>query len=170
MPTAYRSLRNLSAALVTTLVVSACTSLGGGLLSGPRDPLPSGTMPSTVEALPSDQILPAAKQHFAAGNFGHAARYYEQAVELTPNDGEAWLGLAASYDRIRRFDLADRAYEKSAEFVGNRAEYYNNVGYSYLLRGDVRRARQNFQRALDRDPGNLTIMNNLELLRTTPVS
>jgi Flp pilus assembly protein TadD len=165
VPVAYRVLRSFSAVVALMLIVSACTSLGGGLLKGPRDPLPSAKLPSTVEALPSDEILPAAKQHFVAGNFGHAARYYEQAVELTPNDGEAWLGLAASYDRIRRFDLADRAYEKGAKFIGDRAEYYNNVGYSYLLRGDTRRARQNFQRALERDPGNLTIMNNLELLR-----
>jgi Flp pilus assembly protein TadD len=26
-----------------------------------------------------------------------------------PEDAEAWIGLAASYDRVRRFDLADQA-------------------------------------------------------------
>lgn len=143
---------------------AGCTTLGGGLLAGSSS-LKVGELPAVVEAYPAEEVLPVAKRHFAAGNFGHAARYYEQAVEVAPDNAEAWLGLAASYDRIRRFDLADRAYEQSARIVGDTAEYYNNVGYSYLLRGDRRRAWQNFMRALELDPENLTIMNNLELLR-----
>jgi Flp pilus assembly protein TadD len=160
-----RKLRLFYALVSVALMSAGCTNLGGGLFAGSSASLKVGDLPAAVEALPADQLLPTAKQHFAAGNFGHAARYYEQAVEVEPDNGEAWLGLAASYDRIRRFDLADRAYQQSAAIVGDRAEYYNNVGYSYLLRGDTRRAWQNFMRALERDPGNLTIMNNLELLR-----
>ncbi|MXQ10694.1 tetratricopeptide repeat protein [Microvirga makkahensis] len=122
-------------------------------------------LPATVEPYPDDEVLRAAKAHFAEGNYGHAARYYERAVEVEPTDGEAWLGLAASYDRVRRFDLADRAYWSAARYVGNRPEYFNNVGYSYLLRGDIQKARSNFLKALELDPDNLTLLNNLELLR-----
>jgi Flp pilus assembly protein TadD len=161
---ALRLARNVLAIGVMTAVLAACSSFAG-LAMRAGDPLAPGQLPANVEALPSDRVLPAAKQHFKDGNYGHAVRYYEQAVELDPNSGEAWLGLAASYDRVRRFDLADRAYEKGAKFIGERAEYFNNVGYSYLLRGDLRRARQNFQRALELDPDNLTIQNNLEQLR-----
>lgn len=162
---ALRLAANLLAVLGMTALLAACSSLAG-LAVRAGDPLAPRSLPASVEALPADRVLPAAKQHFIDGNYGYAVRYYEQAVELNPNSGEAWLGLAASYDRVRRFDLADRAYEKGAKFIGERAEYFNNVGYSYLLRGDLRRARQNFQRALELDPDNLTIQNNLELLRT----
>jgi Flp pilus assembly protein TadD len=105
------------------------------------------------------------KTHFQQENYGHAARYFERAVEVNPGNAEAWLGLAASYDRIRRFDLADRAYRKAGEFIGHRAEYFNNVGYSYLLRGDVVKARDALLEAYRLDPDNLAVRNNLALLR-----
>jgi Flp pilus assembly protein TadD len=49
--------------------------------------------------------------------------------------------------------------------IGNRAEYYNNIGYSYLLRGDPLKARVNFLKAHELDPTSVTVNNNLELLR-----
>jgi len=122
-------------------------------------------LPASVEPYPDDQVLTVAKVHFAERNYGSAARYYERAVEVMPDNPEAWLGLAASYDRVRRFDLADRAYSEASRFMADRPEYYNNVGYSYLLRGDVTKARGSFLRAYELDPTNLTINNNLELLR-----
>ena len=40
----------------------------------------------------------------------------------------------------------------------------NNIGYSYMLRGDYVAARRKFMQALHRDPGNPTVINNLKLL------
>ncbi len=48
------------------------------------------------------------------GNYGIAQRYFKDAVEKAPRDVTAWIGLAASYDRLRRFDLADQAYVGSS--------------------------------------------------------
>ena len=47
------------------------------------------------------------KKFYRSGNHGLAERYFRRAVESHPNDGEAWLGLAACYDQLRRFELAD---------------------------------------------------------------
>jgi Flp pilus assembly protein TadD len=118
-----------------------------------------------VEYYADDQVLAQAKNLFTEGNYGRAQQFYQRAVELTPNDAEAWLGLAASYDRVRRFDLADRAYRQAAALIGNRPEFYNNLGYSFLLRGDLVKARDYFLKAYELDPANPTIANNLELLR-----
>jgi tetratricopeptide (TPR) repeat protein len=41
------------------------------------------------------------------GNFGIAQQYFRDAVEKAPKNASAWIGLAASYDRLGRFDLAD---------------------------------------------------------------
>ena len=43
-------------------------------------------------------------------------------------------------------------------------QYYNNLGYSFLLRGDLRSARTNFLKAYERDPENIVVANNLALL------
>jgi Flp pilus assembly protein TadD len=150
--------------VLVSLLLSACNAIGGSLSSFGNGPS-ALDLPASVEAYPDDQVLSVAKAQFAAGNYGHAARYYERAVELAPNNAEAWLGLAASYDRVRRFDLADRAYREAGRYVGGQPEYYNNIGYSYLLRGDLAKARSNFLRAHELDPSSVTVNNNLELLR-----
>jgi Flp pilus assembly protein TadD len=151
--------------VLTAVLLTGCNSTQDLSLSSFGNSVAGPDLPATVEPYPDDQVLEVAKVQFSQRNYGTAARYYERAVEVMPNNQEAWLGLAASYDRVRRFDLADRAYSEAARFMAERPEYYNNVGYSYLLRGDVAKARSNFLKAHELDPTNLTINNNLELLR-----
>jgi Flp pilus assembly protein TadD len=108
--------------------------------------------------------LSLGKKHFRAGNYGVAEQHFQRAVELHSGDAEAWLGLAASYDRLRRFDLADRAYRQAIALVGPTPEVLNNQGYSYLLRGDYARARATLRTAQAKDPTSPYIQNNLDLL------
>lgn len=122
---------------------------------------------SEVEYYASDQAVAAAKNQFRQENYGNAGALFYKAVQLAPNDGEAWLGLAASSDRIRRFDLADRAYREAYRLIGTTPEYYNNIGYSYLLRGNLVEARRSFLKAYELAPNDPTITNNLQLLASS---
>ena len=126
---------------------------------GPGAPADDGLLGSD----PGDD-LNLGKKQYRAGNFGLAERYFRRAVELHPRDAEAWVGLAAAYDRLRRFDLADRAYEQAVAIIGPTAELLNNRGYSYMLRGDYPHARTTLLAAAAKDPKNPYIKNNLELL------
>lgn len=152
-------------ALSLMLLLPACNSVD--VTSSFGNHLPPATLPDHFDPYPDNQVLQVAKAKFAEGNYGLAARYYERAVEVAPRNGEAWLGLAASYDRVRRFDLADRAYREAGRYLGDRFEYYNNIGYSYLLRGDPAKAYSQFLKAHELDPANQTVNNNLEMLRDT---
>jgi tetratricopeptide (TPR) repeat protein len=142
------------------------------LAAGPVDtqegvpPLKTPTIRQNADALyyPSDEPLRLGIEYFNRGNFGLAERYFRDAVEKAPRDASAWIGLAASYDRLGRFDLADRAYRAAVQLVGETTSLLNNRGYSYMLRGDLKTARQYFLRAYKREPGNPTIINNLRLL------
>jgi len=66
--------------------------------------------PTDVKYYPSDEPVRMGLENFNRGNFGISQRYFKDAVEKAPKDVTAWIGLAASYDRLRRFDLADQAY------------------------------------------------------------
>jgi Flp pilus assembly protein TadD len=112
---------------------------------------------------PNDD-LSLAKGFFRDGNYGLAERYFRRAAEAGPRDAEAWLGLAASYDRLKRFNLADRAYAQVLRLAGPTPEVLNNIGYSYMLRGDYRRAREKLLQAAARDPDNQYVRANLQLL------
>ena len=123
----------------------------------------SGASPELLGSDPNDD-LSIAKNYFRQGGFGLAERHFRKAVELHPRDAEAWVGLAASYDRLRRFDLADRAYQQAIKIIGPTPEVLNNQGYSYMLRGDYRRARATLLAAKAKSPDNPYIKSNLDLL------
>jgi Flp pilus assembly protein TadD len=119
--------------------------------------------PGLLGSDPNDD-LSNGKKFYRLANYGMAERSFRRAAELHPRDAEAWLGLAASYDQLRRFDLADRAYEQALAIAGPTVEIVNNQGYSYLLRGDASRARAKLALAQRQAPGNVYVQNNLRLL------
>jgi Flp pilus assembly protein TadD len=120
-----------------------------------------------VKYYPSDEPLRLANENYSRGNFGIAAKYYEDAVTRAHEDATAWIGLAASYDRVGRFDLADRAYKQAIRLVGETTQILNNEGYSYMLRGNLVEARRKLVAADQRDPNNPVIVNNLNLLNSS---
>ncbi len=123
--------------------------------------------PEDVKYYRSDEPLKLGIEHFNRGSYGLAERYFRDAVEKAPRDLTAWVGLAASYDRLARFDLADRAYASAIRLAGETTEILNNQGYSYMLRGDLVAARKKFLKAYEREPDNPMIVNNLKLLNSS---
>ena len=101
---------------------------------------------------------------FRNGEYGLAERAFRDAVEQNPADTKSWLGLAASYDRLKRFDMADKAYTKAIDLEPGNAAAWNNLGFSYLLRGDLRGASRALKRALELDSSDPQIQRNVDLL------
>ena len=126
-------------------------------------PPPEGALLGTN---PADDLA-TGKAYFRSANYGMAERYFRRAVEQHPTDAEAWLDLAASYDHVKRFDLADRAYAQAIQLAGLKIEILNNQGYSYMLRGDNARAYEKLNEALRRAPGNPYVISNLRLLQAS---
>ncbi|HWK93883.1 MAG TPA: tetratricopeptide repeat protein [Pseudolabrys sp.] len=125
------------------------------------EPTPQGKL---LGDNPADD-LSIGKAYFRAANYGMAEKHFRRAVELHPNDAEAWLDLAASYDHLKRFDLADRAYAQAIGLAGPKIQILNNQGYSYMLRGDNARAMRKLDEARRREPGNPYVLSNLRLLQ-----
>ena len=143
-----------------TLAPAVVTDLGPSTTAKVEDP-------DDVKYYRSDEPLRMGIEHFNRGHFGIAERYFRDATEKAPKDPTAWIGLAAAYDRLARFDLADRAYAYAIRLVGETTEILNNQGYSYMLRGDLVNARRKFLKAYEREPNNPTIVNNLQLLNSS---
>jgi Flp pilus assembly protein TadD len=114
----------------------------------------------------SNELNQLGKQELASGNFGLAERHFRKAVEANGDDSASWIGLAAAYDNLGRFELADRAYEQAIALEGETLPILNNRGYSYYLRGDRTRALATFRRAQALFPGSPFVLNNISLART----
>ena len=141
----------------------------GSIVVPPAEPGPSGepvapmSKPGLLGDDPDDDVQHG-KKYFRSNNFALAEKSYRTAAEKHPNDAEAWIGLAASYDRLRRFDLADRAYAQVERLIGPTVELLNDEGFSYMLRGDFQRAHKLLVQAQQRDPNNPYVEANLRLL------
>jgi Flp pilus assembly protein TadD len=121
-------------------------------------------LPEASRLDPSQENLAKAKEYFRNEDYGLAETHYRYAIESNPNNGEAWVGLAASYDRLRRFDLAERAYKVVVQKVGYTITVHNNLGYHHYLRGNLDRARHHFDAAYKIDPSNPYVLNNRKLI------
>ena len=148
------------------LIPLAALSLAGcvGDGQGPDAALTPQQQARASEALnvpaPEDELA-RAKTHFREREFGLAERGFRAVIEKSPNDIEAWLGLAACHDQLGRFDLADKEYAQASKRGGVNFELLNNRGYSYMMRGDLRRARVDFSAAQRLGPDSEFVRNNL---------
>jgi hypothetical protein len=97
--------------------LGGCASLGGA---------PSA---SAVDAYASG------KENFSAGRLGLALADFQRALQEQGPSVDRLNALAATYDRLSRFDLADRAYRQALALDPDSPQTLNNIGYSYMLRG-----------------------------------
>jgi Flp pilus assembly protein TadD len=167
-PAANLDLTAASASASATETVSHAAELDLTTTSASATAAPAmvAAAPAPEPAKPLDEVkddLTLGKEHFRATNYGLAELHYRRAVEAT-GAAEAWLGLAATYDQLKRFELADRAYREVLKRTGPTPELLNNRGYSYLLRGNFRRASQDLSAAAAQAPNNERIQNNLKAL------
>lgn len=162
-------IRRHSIVLAVCLIgLAGCTAQNGEVQSTASiwDDLPGDLSPAqTLKATRDNHSdISRGKRNYRERNFGLAEQHYRRAAQKAPQDIEAWVGLAATYDQLGRFDLADRAYEQAIVLVGSTAEILNNQGYSHMLRGDYKAARKKLDKAHKLDPNNRYINANLELL------
>jgi hypothetical protein len=119
------------------------------------------TMGATSET-PVDAYA-SGKENFAAGRLGLALVDFERALEEHGPSVDRLNALAATYDRLSRFDLADRAYRQALVLDPNSPQTLNNLGYSYMLRGRADLAAAYLAKAQSLAKGDPTIGANLAI-------
>ena len=153
--------------LISAVVLTSCAGMDIGEFSTFSDSKASLSDTSRADFYTDDQLIISGKVQFREGNYGKSYSLFKQAINENPKDPAAWLGYAAASDMLRRFDQSKMAYSRLQPVIGNRIEFHNNLGYSYLLQGDLVSARRSFLKAYDLDPSNEITANNLELLRNS---
>jgi Flp pilus assembly protein TadD len=140
----------LIAALGASLALAGCSDLTGDLGLG------AGQKSQKAGASSHER----GRQQFLAGNYGLAAKHFQQAVTRQDASVESLNGLAASYDKMGRFDLAERYYRRALAVEPGSGQTLNNLGYSYLLQGKYDLALAHLRDAQVIDPQNPVIQAN----------
>jgi len=149
---------------VLILAAAAAALMASGCTTGSVDKTETTAIaPPTTDISAAD--LSEGKTQFRDANYGLAEQHFRKAVELRADNAEAWMGLAASYDELGRFDFADRAYDQLVKLAGRKPQILNNMGYSQLLRGNKKKARTLLLEAKQGMADTTVVDANLEMLK-----
>jgi Flp pilus assembly protein TadD len=144
------------AAVIAAALLGGCTTSGVDMIET--------TSTNAAKDISASDLI-AGKTQFREANYGLAEQHFRKAVELRADNSEAWMGLAASYDQLGRFDFADRAYDQLLKVAGRKPRIVNNLGYSQLLRGNKAKARTLFLEAKNGMTDTTVVDANLALLK-----
>src|SRR3989338_8665971 len=91
---------------------------------------------------------------------------YLKAIQLDPSLYIAYGNLSSLYQERRDYDAAISITLRLIEANPQLAYAHNGLGYSYLLKGDLPKAEEEFEKAARLDPRDYNLMLNVGLLRS----
>ncbi len=119
--------------LVFTVAVGSVFALAGCGITGHTDVASKVTAP--LEFARSD-VSPG-ERHLIAGRYGLAVYHFTQVLAKNPADMGALKGAAIAYDKLGRFDLSSKYYQRALKLDPDNAVTLNNYGYSLILQGKL---------------------------------
>ena len=143
-------------------LLSSCTT--SQFFPNTKKTLPELVVPYNIPRVPEAETVQVARKRFVQKNYPEALLYYEEALKLFPDNGEILIEYAASADMSGKFTLSDRAYRRYEKNFGRNFQYFNNYGYSMILRGNYKKAKKYLLEALRFEPSSIVVRNNLILL------
>ncbi len=152
----WRSKVRLPPALDTPPALSqtGTESAVGGV--GGKTPLRTGAVSEQAAAL-----VTQGNDLLRQGQFEAAAKVYEDAKRLTPEDEDVHYNLGIAFARLGREDEAVAAYRRALELFPQYAEAHNNLGILLHRRGDLDAAFEHFRAAIQAVPDYASAHNNL---------
>ncbi|HMP76545.1 MAG TPA: tetratricopeptide repeat protein [Kiritimatiellia bacterium] len=88
----------------------------------------------------------------AGGSMAEAIDRYREALDVWPHMNAVWGQLGRAYLRTREFGKAQLALEKAVQGSPGTAELMNDLGAALLYQGQVQRALDLFEAAVEIDP------------------
>jgi Tfp pilus assembly protein PilF len=108
-------------------------------------------MPTCADCYYNLGVAPANKKDLTG-----AEASYKKAIELKPDNGDAYTGLATLYNQQKKFDLAAEASANASKYVaaggGGNAEASYNQGVILFNGGKFAEAKAQFEAATKADP------------------
>jgi tetratricopeptide (TPR) repeat protein len=157
-------------------LVTGCTTskniLGQLKFWGPKHEA-ERTIITEKETVAKHQVRPMAKgnpeshyllgQHLQQrGKHREAIAEFTKTIKIDPMHAKAYNLMGISYDSLGDYNNATKCYEVALD-ISPISEYYNNLGYNLIMKGDYEGSIEVLTTATNLAPGNDKIRNNLAL-------
>jgi tetratricopeptide (TPR) repeat protein len=89
---------------------------------------------------------------------------YLQVLKKDPHHAGAWSQLGAIYFDEGNYRRAIQRFQKGLKYKPDHFVLNNNIAGAYYKQGDIKRARRHWNKCLEVDPGNESVLRQLQLL------
>ncbi|MBR1806299.1 MAG: tetratricopeptide repeat protein [Selenomonadaceae bacterium] len=108
----------------------------------------------------SNQKVDEAWKLWSQNDFNGAAKLFDEAIQLNPNNADAWRGRGTAYAGLKQYERAIQDYDKAIQLNPNLYQAYNNRGNAYNELGQHERAIQDYNKAIQLNPNYATMYYN----------
>jgi len=119
----------------------------------------------TTSSLEAMRAYSSAQESYQAGRYAEAIAGYREAIELDPEFGRAYSGLASQLSNLGEAEEAERYYQEALSRLEGMTERgkHRTRGAYYLFTRDHRRAIQEFRALVEKFPADTAGHSNLAL-------
>lgn len=93
-------------------------------------------------------------------DFNEASKLFGEAIELNPDNAEAWRGRGTALNDLKQYEQAVKYHDKAVELNPNYDRVYNNRGWNYCCLKQYERAIPDLDKAIELNPNNAKAYNN----------
>ncbi len=104
-------------------------------------------------------------EYYERGNYAAAAKKFEDAILVAPNNVDLYLNLGYTYQAAENHDAAAKAFKKAIALDPSNYEAHNSLGVSLYRIGEKNRAMAEWEFVLSLEPGNASAAANLGMAR-----
>lgn len=147
------------AALALSLVGTKCCIEGLAKQLQDKDPYVNQMAEHALWAIWVRLGTPEANHHVHRGtlamdrkDYPHAITHFDKAIELDPTFAEAHNQRGLAYFLLEEFDSSIRDCKRTVELMPSHFGAWAGMGHCYAHQGELREARQCYQKALEINP------------------
>jgi len=109
-------------------------------------------------------LLDRGKQAAKHADWRSSRDYFQQAVNLAPQNIAAVNGLASSLLQLGQTEEAIGYYKKLINLLPQSADAYNNLGVAQMIAGQFEKSEQAYRQAVELDPEHVQAWKNLAIV------
>jgi Flp pilus assembly protein TadD len=107
-----------------------------------------------------EELLERGFELFQRGSYQAALLYFDDALELDPNNSQIWDLRGVSLSHLGLMDEAQESFEVALDIKPDNAQAWSNLGILYASQGRFEEAVNSFDHSLELEKANDEVWNN----------